>query len=116
MTTWNEHIPIYVQIAQRVTQSIVDGTFPEDQAVPSVRAWAAELMVNPLTVTHAYQDLVNRNILQSRRGLGMFVAPNARQLLLQQERDAFLSTEWPEILKRLKHLNLRLSDLPGDLP
>lgn len=75
MTTWNEHIPIYVQIAQRVTQSIVDGTFPEDQAVPSVRAWAAELMVNPLTVTHAYQDLANRNILQSRRGLGMFVAP-----------------------------------------
>lgn len=80
MQTWSEHIPIYVQIATRLTQSILDGSFAEGQAVPSVRAWANELAVNPITVSRAYQELLDRDIIQTKRGMGMFVAPSARAI------------------------------------
>jgi GntR family transcriptional regulator len=72
---------------------------------------AVEGGVNPLTVSKAYQELVDLQIVEKRRGLGMFITPLAQKELLKLEKDKFLKGEWPLILKRADQLNINLTDL-----
>ena len=94
---WNDSQPIYRQLRDRVVAMILDGVLKEGDPLPSVRNVAAEYRVNPLTVLKAYQELVDEELVESRRGLGMFVNAGARELLLQGERERFLGEEWPRI-------------------
>ena len=71
MSDWNDSKPIYLQLRQTVVQHITRGTLAEGEAVPSVRQVAADEKINPLTVSKAYQMLVDENLLEKRRGLGM---------------------------------------------
>jgi GntR family transcriptional regulator len=73
---------------------------------------AAEYRVNPLTVLKGYQQLVDEGLVEARRGLGMFVNPGARAMLLQSERRKFLDEEWPRIQERLQRLGLAPDELP----
>ena len=111
MTQWNETQPIFVQIRQRIVELILSGAIAEEGAVPSIRQVAADLSVNPLTVTKAYQSLVDGDIIEKKRGLGMFVKKGAREALLKQERDKFLAEEWPRIAKQIDALGLSLKEL-----
>ncbi|MFT7721300.1 MAG: GntR family transcriptional regulator [Roseateles sp.] len=79
--------------------------------MPSVRALASQYLINPLTVTRALQALSDHGLIESRRGLGMFVMAGARQRLLQQERERFLRRDWPVLRARLKRLGLTAKDL-----
>src|SRR5499425_1836532 len=94
---WNDNQPIYRQLRDRVVAMILDGVLREGDPLPSVRSVAAEYRVNPLTVLKGYQELADEQLVEKRRGLGMFVTSGARELLLKGERQKFLSNEWPRI-------------------
>ena len=111
MTPFNEAQPIFVQIRQRIAQMILSQTAREGEALPSVRSIAADLSVNPLTVTRAYDALVDLGVVESRRGMGMFVADGARDKLLAHERQVFLSEDWPRIRTQIEALGLDLDTL-----
>ena len=103
--------PIFVQIRQRLAEMILRGTVGEGEALPSVRQIAADLSVNPLTVTRAFEALVDDGVVEKRRGLGMFVKTGARAELLAHERDKFLKEDWPRIAAQIKALDLDLQTL-----
>src|SRR5213596_3872447 len=94
---WKDGQPIYRQLRDRVVAMILDGVLNEGDSLPSVRNVAAEYRVNPLTVLKGYQQLVDEELVEKRRGLGMFVKAGARDLLLEGEREKFLAEEWPRI-------------------
>ncbi|SFV38842.1 GntR family transcriptional regulator [Devosia crocina] len=98
--------PIFVQIRQRLIEMVLRGAVKEGDALPSVRQIAGELSVNPLTVTRAFEALVEIGVVEKRRGLGMFVTQGARDKLLLHERDKFLAQDWPRILSQIKALEL----------
>ena len=105
-TQWSSDQPIYRQIRDRVVELILDGQLGEGEALPSVRAAAADFQLNPLTVLKGYQELSEEGLVEKRRGLGMFVLPEARTKLLEQERERFLTEEWPKMLERMRRLEL----------
>ncbi len=116
---WNDQTPIFKQLKEKVVELIIDGEVEEGEAVPSVRHVAAEYQINPLTVSKAYQELVDENVLEKKRGLGMFVMNGAKQKLFDEEQRLFLEIEWPKILTRIQRLGLTLEQLsakqsPGD--
>jgi GntR family transcriptional regulator len=108
---WNDGQPIYRQIRDRVVIMILDGSLVEGQALPSVRAVAAESRINHLTVLKAYQNLADEGIVESRRGLGMFVNTGARALLARSERERFLNEQWPEIRATIARLGIEPDEL-----
>ena len=108
---WNDGQPIYRQLRDRAVALILDGVLDEGDALPSVRTVAAEFRVNPLTVLKAYQQLVDEELVEARRGLGMFVRPGARELLLAGEREKFLSEQWPRIHETIVRLGLTPEEL-----
>jgi GntR family transcriptional regulator len=108
---WNDRQPIYRQLRDRVVAMILDGMLAGGDPLPSVRTVAAEYRVNPLTVLKGYQQLVDEQLVEKRRGLGMFVNSGARELLLRDERQRFLSDQWPSIAATIRRLGLDLPDL-----
>jgi GntR family transcriptional regulator len=84
---WNDSQPIYRQLRDRVVAMILDGILKEGDPLPSVRNVAAEYRVNPLTVLKGYQQLVDEGLVETRRGLGMFINSGARGLLLKGEKE-----------------------------
>ena len=109
--TWNDNVPIYRQLRERVVAMILDGALNEGDALPSVRQVAADYQINPLTVSKAYQELVDEQLVEKRRGLGMFVTDGAKEALLKSERENFLREEWPRIRARIERMNLDLQKL-----
>ena len=108
---WADNQPIYRQLRDRVVAMILDGVLKEGDPLPSVRTVAAEYRVNPLTVLKGYQELVDEELVESRRGLGMFVNAGARKLLLAGERQKFLKEEWPRIQATIQRLGLSAEEL-----
>jgi len=106
MNNWDDSTPIYLQLRSIVVRRILSGSLAEGEAVPSVRQVASEEKINPLTVSKAYQMLVEQELLEKRRGLGMYVCSGARAKALQQERTAFLQHEWPRVYQRIRDLGL----------
>jgi len=113
-TNWNDSLPIYRQLRDRVVAMILDGVLKQGDALPSVRQVAADFQINPITVSKAYQELVDENLVEKRRGLGMYVTEGARSALMKSERDRFLTEEWPPLFERLTRLGLSLQDLMDD--
>ena len=103
---WNDGQPIYRQLRDRVVAMILDGVLKEGDPLPSVRNVAAEYRVNPLTVLKGYQELVDEQLVETKRGLGMFVTAGARNRLLQGERQKFLAQEWPRIAETIQWLGI----------
>ena len=112
--TWNDNTPIYRQLRDRVVAMILDGVLNEGDALPSVRQVAADFQLNPITVSKAYQELVEEQLVEKRRGLGMYVNEGAREALLKNERERFLREEWPALYARLKRLGLDVERLVQD--
>ncbi|MBK1637837.1 GntR family transcriptional regulator [Rhodothalassium salexigens] len=117
---WTDDQPIYRQLRDKVVASILDGSLKEGEPLPSVRSVAVDLQINPITASKAYQELVMDQLVEKRRGLGMFVIDGARAKLLEGEKRHFLEQEWPRILQRIEQLGLTAEDLlarapkPGD--
>ncbi len=113
---WNDSQPIYRQIRDRVVAMILDRVLNEGDPLPSVRNVAAEYLVNPLTVLKGYQQLVDEQLVEKRRGLGMFVKPGAGDRLLNAEREKFLNEQWPDVLATIGRLGLTPHDLLAASP
>jgi len=115
-TEWNDSQPIYRQLRDRVVAMILEGVLKEGDALPSVRTVAADYRVNPLTVLKGYQELVDEGLVESKRGLGMFVKAGASELLMKSERQNFLKEEWPRIRATIRRLGLKPEELlDGDV-
>ena len=103
---WNDNTPIYRQLKERVIGMILDGALKSGDPLPSVRQIAAEYQLNPITVSRAYQELVDENLVEKRRGIGMFIIDGASENLLASERERFIREEWPAMLERIRRLGL----------
>ena len=110
-TQWNDSQPIYWQLKERTIAMILDGTLEEGSALPSVRTVASDFQLNPITVSKSYQALVDEELVEKRRGLGMFVCEGARKKLMESEREKFLKEEWPAMVTRIRQLGLDVSKL-----
>jgi GntR family transcriptional regulator len=108
---WNDNQPIYRQLRDQVVAMILDGVLKEGDVLPSVRTVAADHRVNPLTVLKGYQQLVDEELVETRRGLGMFVKAGARDLLLKSERQKFVAEEWPRVYATIQRLGLKAEEL-----
>ena len=108
---WNDGQPIYRQLRDRVVAMILDGVLKEGDPLPSVRSVAAEYRVNPLTVLKGYQELVDEELVESKRGRGMFVNAGAHDRLLRDERERFLAEEWPRVRATIRRLGLTPKEL-----
>ena len=108
---WNDSQPIYRQLRDRVVHMILDGVLKEGDPLPSIRNVASEYRINPLTVLKAYQELADDELVEKRRGLGMFVNAGARDLLLKGERQKFLNEHWPRIHATIQRLGLTPKEL-----
>jgi GntR family transcriptional regulator len=108
---WNDSQPIYWQLKERTIAMILDGTLAEGDALPSVRTVASDFQLNPITVSKSYQALVDDDLVEKRRGLGMFVREGAQQKLTDSERQKFLTEEWPAMLTRIQQLGLDIDEL-----
>ena len=108
---WDDSQPIYRQLRDRVVAMILEGVLKEGDPLPSVRNVAAEFRLNPLTVLKGYQQLVDEQLVEKRRGRGMFVTEGARRALLKDERQLFLEKEWPKIAGRIQRLGFEPKEL-----
>jgi GntR family transcriptional regulator len=108
---WHDGKPIYRQLRDRVVHMILDGVLNEGDPLPSVRNVATEFRVNPLTVLKGYQELVDEQLVETKRGLGMFVKAGARDLLLEGEREKFLNEQWPRVAATIERLGLTEKEL-----
>ncbi|HET6629472.1 MAG TPA: GntR family transcriptional regulator [Woeseiaceae bacterium] len=103
---WNEDLPIYRQLRDRVVAMILEGVLADGDALPSVRNVASEYRLNPLTVLKGYQELVDEGLVEKKRGRGMFVTEGAQKQLLKDERSRFIEQEWPKIRATIERLGL----------
>jgi GntR family transcriptional regulator len=106
MQTWDHKLPIYQQLADQLAARLLDGEPGEGEALPSVRALASRYLINPLTVSRALQALGDEGLVETRRGLGIYVRPGARERLRNSERERFLNDEWPQLRDRLRRLGI----------
>ena len=112
MTLGKQHDkPVYVRLRETIADAILAGKFKDGDALPSVRALAAEEQANPLTVAKAYQGFQDEGLIVVKRGVGMFVAAGARARLSDSERNRFLHEEWPQIRARMHRLGIAASEL-----
>ena len=109
--SWHDNAPIYRQLKEKVVSMILGDELKPGEALPSVRQIAADFQLNPITVSRAYQELVDENIVEMKRGLGMFVLEGAKERLLSSERERFLQEEWPAVVKRMQSLGIDIAQL-----
>ena len=108
---WNDDLPIYRQLRDRVVAMILEGVLGDGDALPSVRNVAAEYRLNPLTVLKGYQKLVDEGLVEKKRGRGMFVTDGAQKQLLKDERQRFIEKEWPMVAATIARLGLSAEQL-----
>lgn len=107
----NESVPIYMQISQMIEDEILSGHFKVDDKVPSTNEFAKMMQVNPATAGKGLNDLVDQNILYKRRGMGMYVTTEARDLIIAKRRQAFSQQMLPAFLQEAKRLDISLDRL-----
>ena len=112
---WNDDLPIYRQLRDRVVAMLLEGVIGDGDALPSVRSVAAEYRLNPLTVLKGYQELVDEDLVEKRRGRGMYVLPGARDRVLADERRRFLDNQWPDVVATMLRLGIAQADLLADI-
>ena len=109
--TFNNDKAIYIQMADRLCDDILAGTYSDDDRVPSVREYAVSLEVNTNTAVKAYDQLARDGIIYNRRGLGYFVTPGARDSIMQARRKAFLDTTLPNLFRDMRLLGIGIDDI-----
>lgn len=99
-------IPIYLQLSQIIEDGILSGQIQAEEKVPSMQEFARLLAINPATAGKGLNELVDQGILYKKRGLGMFVTPQAKDILLEKRRLAFNQKTLPSFLKEASQLQL----------
>ncbi|HGS5281783.1 TPA: GntR family transcriptional regulator [Vibrio parahaemolyticus] len=115
MTHWHDRQPIFRQLADQITQQILQGVWKEGEALPSIRSISADMKINHLTVMKGYQLLVDEGLVEKKRGQGMFVAQGAIQQLRSAEKARFLEQQIPQIADTLQRLDMSVDELVQQL-
>ena len=108
---FNGNRSIYLQICDAICEQILSGTLRPDERIPSVREYGAEIGVNPNTVMRSYEKLTGEGVIYNRRGIGYFISPDAREIVLEAQRKEFLENELPAIIRRMNLLGIDLENL-----
>ncbi len=108
---FNSNRSIYLQICDAICEQILSGELLPDGRIPSVREYGADIGVNPNTVMRSYEKLTNDGIIYNRRGIGYFISPDAKEIVLQTQRKEFLENELPQILRRMQLLGIKMEDI-----
>jgi DNA-binding transcriptional regulator YhcF (GntR family) len=108
---FKESKSIYLQIADRICDEILQGQYKEEERIPSVREYAATVEVNANTVVRSYDYLQGQDIIYNKRGLGYFVAQEGRERILGLRKEVFLKEELPEFFRQLKTLDISMKDV-----
>lgn len=102
---------IYLQIADRMRDRILQGEWQPGERIPSIRELAVDIGVNPNTVTKSYQSLMERDIIENQRGLGYFVSAGARDKILADLKEEFVREELPRVFKTMRLLEMEIDEL-----
>lgn len=103
---FNSNKSIYLQICDSICERILSGDLAPDARIPSVREYGAEIGVNPNTIMRSYEKLTSEGIIYNKRGIGYFISPDAREIVLEAQRKDFLENELPAIRRRMALLGL----------
>ena len=103
---FNAHKPIYLQICSQIYEKILNGELKAEDRILSVRELGAELGVNPNTIMRSYEALQNSGIIYNKRGIGYFISPEAKDLVMNQMKTEFVNAELPEIIRKMKLLGI----------
>ena len=109
--TFHNDKAIYLQMADRICDEILTGTYKADDRIPSVREYAVLLQVNTNTAMKTYDLLAREGIIYNRRGLGYFVAAEARKQILSRRKDEFMRQTLPEVFRQMRLLGISLDDI-----
>jgi len=102
---------IYLQICDAICERILSGELEPDARIPSVREYGAEIGVNPNTIMRSYEKLTNEGIIYNRRGIGYFISPEAREIVLANMKKDFLENELPQIIRKMNLLEIKPEDI-----
>ena len=102
--------PIYLQMADRMKDEILSGTYSDDMRIPSVREYSILLQVNTNTAVKCYEQLSRDGIIYQRRGMGYFVTAGARDRIMQQRKEEFFQTTCPQLKKDLELLGITIEE------
>ena len=108
---FKESKPIYLQIADRICDEILQGKYREEERIPSVREYAATVEVNANTVVRSFDYLQGQDIIYNKRGLGYFVIQGGRERILELRKEVFLRDELPEFFRQLKTLDIPMKEI-----
>lgn len=97
---------IYLQIADRISDAIMQGEYPPDSRIPSVREYAASMEVNANTVMRSYERLTSKGLIFQKRGIGFFVAPDAVGKIMADKKVDLLDNQLPPLFNLMKHLGI----------
>lgn len=102
---------IYVQMADRLCDEILAGTYNDDDRIPSVREYAVMLQVNTNTAVKAYDQLARDGIIYNKRGLGYFVTPGACREIRKVRKKEFMKQKLPELFRQMRLLDIDIDDI-----
>ena len=108
---FKESKPIYLQIADRICDEILQGKYKEEERIPSVREYASTVEVNANTVVRSFDYLQGQDIIYNKRGLGYFVHTGARERILKLRKEVFLRDELPEFFRQIKTLDIPMKEI-----
>lgn len=108
---FNDNQPIWLQIYDYACRAIIGGTWPEGERIPAMRELAAALQVNPNTVMRAYDKLESEGLIETRRGLGSFVAEGVKERMFETRRQAFIRGELRALFARMDELGIDMAQL-----
>ena len=108
---WDNKTPIYEQLKDIIYDQIIEGAIREGENIPSIRQVAILYRINPITVSKAYQLLMDEKVVEKQRGMGLFVKKGAKNRLCSKQKKAFLTREWPSILAKIERLGVDINDL-----
>ena len=112
--TFNNDKAIYLQLADRLCDEILDGQYQEDARIPSVREYAVLLQVNTNTAMKAYDQLARDEVIFNKRGLGYFVSPGARQRILDVRKREFMEETLPGLFRSMRLLGISIDDIASE--
>lgn len=111
MKAFKDDIPIYLQLRQQIEEQILARALKEEDRLKSLREMAAEYRINPITAGNAVNALVDEGILYQKRGIGVFVAPGARELIIANRKSTFVQESLVPTLKLAKGYEISQEDI-----
>ncbi len=105
---------IYLQIADRISDDILQGRYDTDSRIPSVREYAASVEVNANTVMRSYERLTAKGLIFNKRGIGFFVSPDAKEKIIEEKSEDLMKRQLPPLFKLMNHLGISPDDLKNE--